>query len=75
MYRILHAEHHRSRQQGCIYPMYDSRTACRSIEGITHSSERWNSKSTARLPTGTSNSWASTTPQIEFRPLNIDYTV
>jgi glutaminyl-tRNA synthetase len=38
MYRILHAEHHRSGNKWCIYPMYDF-THCLSdsIEGITHS--------------------------------------
>ena len=38
MYRILHAEHHRTGTQWCIYPMYDF-THCLSdsIEGITHS--------------------------------------
>jgi glutaminyl-tRNA synthetase len=38
MYRILHAEHHRTGNKWCIYPMYDF-THCLSdsIEGITHS--------------------------------------
>jgi len=37
-YRILHAEHHRTGDKWCIYPMYDF-THCLSdsIEGITHS--------------------------------------
>jgi glutaminyl-tRNA synthetase len=38
MYRILHAEHHRTGKQWCIYPMYDfAHGQCDSIEGITHS--------------------------------------
>jgi glutaminyl-tRNA synthetase len=38
MYRILHAEHHRTGTQWCIYPMYDfAHGQCDSIEGITHS--------------------------------------
>jgi glutaminyl-tRNA synthetase len=38
MYRILHAEHHRTGNQWCIYPMYDfAHGQCDSIEGITHS--------------------------------------
>ncbi len=38
MYRILHAEHHRTGEQWCIYPMYDySHPICDAIEGITHS--------------------------------------
>jgi glutaminyl-tRNA synthetase len=38
MYRILHAEHHRTGDRWCIYPMYDwAHGLCDSIEGITHS--------------------------------------
>ncbi len=38
MYRILHAEHHRTGSQWCIYPMYDfAHGQSDSIEGITHS--------------------------------------
>jgi glutaminyl-tRNA synthetase len=38
MYRILHAEHHRTGNQWCIYPMYDfAHGESDSIEGITHS--------------------------------------
>jgi glutaminyl-tRNA synthetase len=38
MYRILHAEHHRTGNAWCIYPMYDfAHGQCDSIEGITHS--------------------------------------
>ena len=38
MYRILHAEHHRTGDQWCIYPMYDyAHGQCDSIERITHS--------------------------------------
>jgi glutaminyl-tRNA synthetase len=38
MYRILHAEHHRTGDKWCIYPMYDyTHGQCDSIEGITHS--------------------------------------
>src|SRR5918911_1279971 len=38
MYRILHMEHHRTSNKGCIYPMYDwAHGECDSIEGITHS--------------------------------------
>jgi len=38
MYRILHAEHHRTGNKWCIYPMYDfTHGQCDSIEGITHS--------------------------------------
>ena len=38
MYRILHAEHHRTGNTWCIYPMYDfTHGESDSIEGITHS--------------------------------------
>jgi glutaminyl-tRNA synthetase len=38
MYRILHADHHRTGSEWCIYPMYDfAHGESDSIEGITHS--------------------------------------
>ena len=38
MYRILHANHHRTGDKWCIYPMYDfAHGQSDSIEGITHS--------------------------------------
>jgi glutaminyl-tRNA synthetase len=38
MYRILHAEHHRTGDKWCIYPMYDfAHGQSDSIERITHS--------------------------------------
>jgi glutaminyl-tRNA synthetase len=38
MYRILHATHHRTGSQWCIYPTYDfAHGQSDSIEGITHS--------------------------------------
>ena len=38
MYRILHADHHRTGSEWCIYPMYDyAHGQSDSIEGITHS--------------------------------------
>jgi len=38
MYRILHAEHHRTGNKWCIYPMYDfAHGQSDSIERITHS--------------------------------------
>ena len=38
MYRILHAEHHRTGAEWCIYPMYDwAHGESDSIEGVTHS--------------------------------------
>jgi glutaminyl-tRNA synthetase len=38
MYRIVHAEHHRTGNKWCIYPMYDfTHGESDSIEGVTHS--------------------------------------
>ncbi|MDR2293158.1 MAG: glutamine--tRNA ligase/YqeY domain fusion protein [Prevotellaceae bacterium] len=38
LYRIIHAEHHRTGNKWCIYPMYDyAHGQCDSIENITHS--------------------------------------
>jgi glutaminyl-tRNA synthetase len=38
MYRILHAEHHRTGNKWCIYPMYDyAHGQSDSIEGVTYS--------------------------------------
>jgi glutaminyl-tRNA synthetase len=38
MYRILHAEHHRTGDQWCIYPMYDyAHGQSDSLEKVTHS--------------------------------------
>jgi glutaminyl-tRNA synthetase len=38
MYRIMHAEHHRTGNKWCIYPMYDyAHGECDYFEGITHS--------------------------------------
>lgn len=38
LYRIIHANHHRTGDKWCIYPMYDyAHGQCDSIENITHS--------------------------------------
>lgn len=38
LYRIVHAEHHRTGDAWCIYPMYDfTHCICDALEGITHS--------------------------------------
>ncbi len=38
MYRVIHAEHHRTGDKWCIYPMYDwAHGQSDSIEGVTHS--------------------------------------
>jgi glutaminyl-tRNA synthetase len=38
LYRVLHAEHHRTGDKWCIYPMYDyAHPISDALEGITHS--------------------------------------
>ncbi len=38
LYRILHAEHHRTGNRWCIYPMYDyAHPLSDALEGVTHS--------------------------------------
>ena len=38
LYRIIHAAHHRTNSNWCIYPMYDfTHCICDALEGVTHS--------------------------------------
>lgn len=91
LYRILHAEHHRTGNKWCIYPMYDWAHGFEdSIEGITHSictlefeNHRplydWfiNAVNEGRTDDG-SGAWGRRIhhpQQIEFNRLNLTYTV
>ena len=77
MYRILHAEHHRTGSEWCIYPMYDyAHGQSDSIENVTHSMcslefadhqplYRWFIENLGIFPS----------QQIEFDRLNITYTL
>jgi len=77
MYRILHAEHHRTGNDWCIYPMYDyAHGQSDSIENVTHSMcslefadhqplYRWFIENLGIFPS----------QQIEFDRLNITYTL
>jgi len=77
MYRILHATHHRTGDEWCIYPMYDyAHGQSDSIERVTHSMctlefadhqplYRWYIDQLGIFPT----------QQIEFDRLNITYTL
>jgi glutaminyl-tRNA synthetase len=77
MYRILHAEHHRTGNKWCIYPMYDfAHGQSDSIERITHSIctlefedhrplYNWFIQQLGIFPS----------QQIEFDRLNITYTL
>ena len=77
MYRILHAEHHRTGDEWCIYPMYDyAHGQSDSIERVTHSMctlefadhqplYKWYIAQLGIFPS----------EQIEFDRLNITYTL
>jgi glutaminyl-tRNA synthetase len=77
MYRILHASHHRTGDQWCIYPMYDyAHGQSDSLERVTHSMctlefadhqpiYRWYIEQLGIFPT----------QQIEFDRLNLTYTL
>jgi glutaminyl-tRNA synthetase len=77
MYRILHAEHHRTGNKWCIYPMYDyAHGQSDSLERVTHSMctlefadhqplYRWYIEQLGIFPS----------QQIEFDRLNLTYTV
>jgi glutaminyl-tRNA synthetase len=77
MYRILHAEHHRTGDKWCIYPMYDyAHGQSDSIERVTHSMctlefadhqplYRWYIEQLGIFPS----------QQIEFDRLNVTFTL
>jgi glutaminyl-tRNA synthetase len=77
MYRILHAEHHRTGAKWCIYPMYDyAHGQSDSLERVTHSMctlefadhqplYRWYIEQLGIFPS----------QQIEFDRLNLTYTL
>ncbi|GAF88101.1 unnamed protein product, partial [marine sediment metagenome] len=77
IYRILHAEHHRTGDKWCIYPMYDF-THCLSdsIEGITHSVCTLEFENNRPLYDWFLDELNVYHPQqIEFARLNLSYTV
>ncbi|MGE5489582.1 MAG: glutamine--tRNA ligase/YqeY domain fusion protein [bacterium] len=77
MYRILHAEHHRTGNKWCIYPMYDfAHGQCDSIEGITHSICTLEFEDHRPLYDWYLDQLGIYHPQqIEFARLNLTYTV
>lgn len=77
MYRILHAEHHRTGDQWCIYPMYDWAHGLEdSIEGITHSLCTLEFEHHRPLYDWFLDQLGIYHPQqIEFARLNLNYTV
>ncbi len=78
IYRILHAEHHRTGNEWCIYPMYDfAHGLSDAMEGITHSICTLEFEDHRPL-----YDWfldqvvtPSRPRQIEFARLNLTYTV
>ena len=77
LYRIRHAEHHRTGSTWCIYPMYDY-THCLSdsIEGITHSLCTLEFINNRELYDWVLQTLGTYRPQqIEFARLNVTYTV
>lgn len=77
IYRILHAEHHRTGNAWCIYPMYDfAHGESDSIEGITHSLCTLEFEVHRPLYDWFIRELEIFAPQqIEFARLNLDYTV
>ena len=77
MYRILHAEHHRTGDKWCIYPMYDfAHGQCDSIERITHSICTLEFEDHRPLYDWYVEQLGIYHPQqIEFARLNLTYTV
>ena len=77
MYRILHAEHHRTGNAWCIYPMYDfTHGQSDSIERITHSICTLEFENHRPLYDWYLEALNIYRPrQIEFARLNLTYTV
>jgi glutaminyl-tRNA synthetase len=77
MYRILHAEHHRTGDTWCIYPTYDfTHGQCDSIEGITHSICTLEFEDHRPLYDWFIQALGIFAPQqIEFDRLNVTYTL
>lgn len=77
MYRILHAEHHRTGGKWCIYPMYDWAHGLEdSIEGITHSICTMEFEDHRPLYDWFLDALEVHHPQqIEFARLNLSYTL
>ena len=77
IYRILHANHHRTADRWCIYPMYDWAHGLEdSIEGITHSLCSLEFEDHRPLYDWYLEKLGVYRPQqIEFARLNLSYTI
>ncbi len=77
LYRIRHAEHHRTGDTWCLYPLYDfTHGYCDSLEGITHSICTLEFENHRPLYDWFIDVLGLFHPQqIEFARLNLTYTV
>jgi glutaminyl-tRNA synthetase len=77
LYRIRHAEHHRTGDTWCIYPLYDfTHGYCDSLEGVTHSICTLEFENHRPLYDWLIDALDLYHPQqIEFARLNLTYTV
>ena len=77
VYRILHADHHRTKDQWCIYPMYDWAHGLEdSIEEITHSLCTLEFEDHRPIYDWYLDTLETYHPQqIEFARLNLSYTI
>ena len=77
IYRILHANHHRTADEWCIYPMYDWAHGLEdSIEGVTHSLCSLEFEDHRPLYDWYLDKLGAYHPQqIEFARLNLSFTV
>ena len=77
IYRILHTHHHRTKDEWCIYPMYDWAHGLEdSIEGVTHSLCSLEFEDHRPLYDWYLDELGAYHPQqIEFARLNLSYTV
>ena len=77
IYRILHAHHHRTKNDWCIYPMYDWAHGLEdSIEGVTHSLCSLEFEDHRPIYDWYLDALDAYHPQqIEFARLNLSYTI
>ncbi|MCY3840995.1 MAG: glutamine--tRNA ligase/YqeY domain fusion protein [Gammaproteobacteria bacterium] len=78
LYRIRHANHHRTGDDWCIYPMYDfTHCICDALEGISHSLCTLEFEDHRPLYDWVLDNIAINyhPPQIEFSRLGLEYTV
>ncbi|QCI16647.1 glutamine--tRNA ligase [Buchnera aphidicola (Aphis craccivora)] len=78
LYRIIYTEHHQTKDQWCIYPMYDfAHCISDSIEGITHSFCTLEFQDNKRLYDWIlkNTSVLNRPKQYEFARLNLKYSI